>query len=446
VTALLSIFLASVFFIDYLAIKLEIVNRLFVLIPEFLSLLIALAVVGRLAVIRQWSQPARYVWLFVAFILACLVAAVAQAVDPGPLVAGIRGYFKFLPLLFLPAVYEFSDKDIKVLLGAFLIIAGLQVPLAFYQRFVQFSHMMHTGDPITGTAATSSSLTMVLCLAVALVMTLYVYRKIKVSVALVLFCFLAAPTTINETKATLLLLPIAVLGPFFLAHGIEGKWRKAIPVMGICVLGLVAFAAVYNILIEARWGGNTINEFLSTGHYELYLYRGVEVGDGSHVVGRIDSIILPTVVLSDDWMKLLFGLGIGNASPSSLPGLEGAYAEAYEGYGFGMTAVGNLIWETGLIGLALYVVFFIFSWRDSRHSTKNAVERGWISAWWAVCILILFIALVYKSILNFNELGFMLFLWSGVIASRVWHQKNRSTKSSAHHHESMPRLKLAGVG
>jgi hypothetical protein len=217
------------------------------------------------------------------------------------------------------------------------------------------------------------------------------------------------------------------------------------PVMVICAIGVVAFAAVYNFMIEARWGGNTIGEFISTGQYELYLYRGVEVGGDSRNVGRIDSMILPVVILSEDWMQLLFGLGIGNVSPSSLPGMEGAYAEVYKGYGFGMTAVGNLIWETGIIGFTLYLVFLIFSWSDARRSTKKTAEGDWIGAWWAACILIMFIALTYKSILGFNELGFMLFFWTGIIASRFWRQKNRSAESIAAHSGTKPRLKLAGV-
>jgi hypothetical protein len=344
----------------------------------------------------------------------------------------------------LPAVYEFSDKQLKVLLGTFLFLAALQVPLAFYQRFVQFAHKMHTGDPITGTVTTSSSLTIVLCLAIALVMTLYVHRKITLSVALLLFCYLAAPTTINETKATTLLLPIAVIGPFILTRGIDRKWRKALPVVAICALGLVAYVLVYNTLVQERWGGNTINEFFSTGHYQLYLYRGIEVGENSHVIGRIDSMILPVAVLSEDWMQLLFGLGIGNLSPSSLPGVEGAYYEMYTRYGYGRTAVGNLIWETGIIGFLLYLLLYIFVWRDARRYAGAKAKDKWYGTWWSTCILILFFALAYKSVVRFNELGYMLFFWSGFVASRVWRGQSLSEPPVGSRAIAAPQLTLAG--
>ena len=443
-TTLLSLLLISTFTLDYFAIKLGLIDRYFTLIPEIFSLLIALLIVGRSIVLRQWEQPARYVWFFVTFILVCMIGAVAEAVDPGPLITGLRNYFKFLPLFLLPAVYKFSEKQLNTVLGVFLLMAALQVPLAFFQRFVQFSHSMHTGDPITGTVTVSSSLTMVLCVAIALVMTLYVHRKIALAPALVLFCFLAAPTTINETKATALLLPIAVLGPFLVARDVQKKWRKAVPVLGICIFGLVVFASVYNTLIEARWGGTGITDFFSGSGVEAYLYRGSREGDLIQSIGRLDSMILPINFMSDQWMRLLFGLGIGNVSPSPLSGLEGAYFEKGRELGYGMTAIGNLIWETGLIGLVLYLLLFVLIWRDTRRCAVLDEESGWYCTWWSICVVIFVFGFAYKSVLQLNELGYMVYFWSGVVVSRYWRLRHPSNSTAAPQGRTAVRLQLAG--
>jgi len=257
-----------------------------------------------------------------------------------------------------------------------------------------------------------------------------------------MICYLAAPTAINETKASVLLLPIAILGPFVLARGVEGKWRKAAPVLGICVFSLVAFAAVYNIMIEARWEGMPVDEFFIFGQWQTSLYRGVEVS-GSYVyhIGRLDSIILPIVILSDNWLQLFFGLGVGNLSTSFLPGIEGEYFE-YRYYGFGMTTVGNLLWEMGVVGLALYLLLFVFIWRDSRRYAITDEDSRWYGAWWSICIVIFAFGLIYKSILNFNELGYMLFFWSGIIASRSW--RLRYPADSTAISQATPRLQIAG--
>ena len=249
--ALVVLLLFSIFSVEYFAVKLELISRYATLIVEVLSLLIALVVVYLSVSLRRWEQPPYYVWLIFAFILSAMIAVVAETVDPGPLISGIRGYFKFLPVFFLAAVYRFTDKELKFLLSVFLFIAALQVPLSFYQRFVQFAHLMHTGDPVTGTVASANSLTMVLCMAIAAVITLYVYRKLTLIITLILFGFLAAPTAINETKATLILLPIATIGPFLFASNVRDKWRKAVPVFGLGFLGLVAALGV--LLRNAVW-------------------------------------------------------------------------------------------------------------------------------------------------------------------------------------------------
>lgn len=445
-TLLLSLLVVSTFTLQYFAVKLGVISNYFTLIPEFLSLMVVLVIAGRSIVNRKWEQPRQYIWLLIAFFLACMIGAVAQAVDPGPLISGLRNYFKYFPLLLLPAVYNFSDKQLKFLLGIFLSMAALQVPLAYFQRFVQFADSMHTGDPITGTVTVSSSLTMVLCMAIALVITLYVHRKISLPMTLVLFCFFAAPTAINETKATMLLLPVATLGPFFLARGVEKKWRKSVPILGICAFGLAAFAFVYNTLIEARWGGTGIVDFFTGAGYEAYLYRGSEQGDLIYSIGRLDSMILPVKVLSEKWMEIMFGLGIGNVSPSPLSELAGAYVDMGKELGFGMTAIGNLIWETGLIGLVLYLFLFFSVWRDSRRYAKVDVdsESGWYTTWWSTCVAIFVLGFAYKSVLQLDELGYMVFFWSGVIASRYWRTRYSAEDTQALPARTSHKLELAG--
>ena len=385
---LVVLLILSIFSADYLATNLEVVSRYATLIVELLSLIIALLLVWRAVTLRRWEQPRQYLWLLLAFVLSAMIALVAEAVDPGPVISGVRTYFRFLPVFFIAAVYRITEKEMKLFLGIFLFIAALQVPIAFFQRFVQFAHRMHTGDPVTGTAASSNSLTMMLCMAIAVVITLYVYEKLTLPVTMILFGYLAAPTAINETKATLVLLPIATIAPFVFASGIKNKWRKAAPVFGLCVVSVIAFVAIYDMLIASRWGGTTLSEFLARGDWEWYLYRGVGTDRAPGLIGRLDSIILPIAILSENWMQLLFGLGIGNVSPAFLPGMEGDYHALYRDFGFGMTAAGDLLWETGLIGLGIYLFFFFFVWRDARRLARSSEPDSWIGAWWATSMII----------------------------------------------------------
>lgn len=443
-TTLVAMLIVSVFTIDYFALKLEVLSRFFTLVPDLIGLIIALAIIARLLVLHSWRQSLAYVWLFGAFIAICLIGLVAESVSPGVVVAGIRNYFKFMPLLFLPAVYHFTPDQKRLLVGTFLLMAFIQVPLAFYQRFVQFAHRMHTGDPVTGTVSTSSSLTLVLCVAIALVITLYLHRRISLLVTLVLFACLAAPTAINETKATIFLLPVATLMPFVLAFGVRDKWRRLIPVAALCAAGIVLFGITYNILSEHRWWEQrNIFEFFTSAEFSGYLYRGAEVDGGDQLVGRFDSIVLPVQVLSDNWMQLLFGVGIGNASPSFIDELTGAFADEAAQYGFNKTAIANLLWEVGILGLLFYLVLLFFIYRDARRWARSGHGDAWLGTWWSVAILILVPALLYKPILIFNETSAMLFFWSGTCAAEAW--RARKTAGNVDAAEgARPKIKLAG--
>ncbi|HSG96896.1 MAG TPA: hypothetical protein VLA11_02800, partial [Woeseiaceae bacterium] len=337
-----------------------------------------------------------------------------------------------------------SDKQLRVLLGTFLLMAALQVPLSYFQRFVQFSDAMHTGDPITGSVTVSSSLTMVMCMVIALIISLYVHRKIALSLTLVLFFFLAAPTAINETKGTVLLLPLATLGPFLLAQGVDKKWRMAAPVIGICVIALIAFATVYDMLIAARWGAVGLTEFFSGEKVGGYIYRGSEAGDEN--IARLDSMILPLEYMSGQWMRTMFGLGVGNVSPAPLPELQGAYFEIGKELGFGITAIGNLIWETGIIGMTMYLVLFLMIWRDTRRCAKldDNSSHGWSYTWWSICVVIFVLGFAYKSVLQLNELGYIVFFWSGLMATRYWYLRHPTADMAAKEEPTRRVLQLAG--
>lgn len=447
-TVLISMLLFAVFTLEYLAVKLGVINRFATLIPEVLLLGIAIVVVGSALAKRRWDQPLSYVVLFGVLLLIGMVGAVAEQVAPGPLVAGFRTYFKFVPLLFIAAAYRFSTKELYRIIGVFLFLVTIQVPIAFYQRFVQFSASMHTGDPVTGTVSTSSALTVVLCIAIAIIMTLYVNRKLSFPVTATLFLYFAAPTAINETKATLLLLPLATVGPFLFAKNVKDKWKLATPVFVLCGVGLMGFAVVYNMLSEARWwawSSRDISDFISTGHFQTYLYRGASSDYVPDVIGRVDSIILPVQVLAENWMQLLFGLGPGNVSAAFLPGMDGAYYEQYQRYGVGMTSIGYIIWELGLLGLLVYVGLFVVMWKNARALAKSKLELHWLGGWWSVCVILFFLGFFYKDLLRFDEMGFLIFFFGGVVSAL----KNYMAESAATVSRSRPavarkKLTLAG--
>src|SRR5690606_36736386 len=184
---------------------------------------------------------------------------------------------------------------------------------------------MHTCDPVKGMMTTSSALSMLMVYVIAFAVSLYLRRSIRLPTLLVTIAVFMVPTTLNETKGTLIMLPVAMLAPALFMPPGSRPLRRIVPIVAIGTVALVSYMSVYNYLIQHREYGQELGTFFSERHVDRYLYTGAAEGD-SKFVGRFDSVVIATDMLSRDPLTLAFGLGAGNVSESSLPGFEGQYA------------------------------------------------------------------------------------------------------------------------
>jgi hypothetical protein len=213
----------------------------------------------------------------------------------------------------------------------------------------------------------------------------------------------------------------------------------------------VSFVTVYSIYFGSRAGGKDLTSFVTEPDKGIifYLYSGdsaeitpetyLEAPDS--VVGalpsreteryrsrRLDAVILPFKVLANDPTKLMLGLGIGNASGSVSRIFAGQYAFLAEENVI-YASISSLVWEVGVLGLILYLVFFYFIYRDShylskysqQHSLVGALALGWIGV-----TVIIFITLPYKDIFKYESLCALYWYFSGYVASKAYALK-RST-------------------
>ena len=162
---------ASVFFLDYMAVKLGIIHTSIAWLPDILSM-IAVLVVVVLAGSRGGASSTKYVVLFLCLIAVILIGLASNSTTAGSLVVGIRNYLKFLPFFFLPAVFTFSEKQISSQLKLLLAFVLLQGPLALYQKFIQFG-VTSSGDYVSGTLQTGGQLPILLTAAMAILTAFY---------------------------------------------------------------------------------------------------------------------------------------------------------------------------------------------------------------------------------------------------------------------------------
>jgi hypothetical protein len=291
-------------------------------------------------------------------------------------------------------------------------LVAVQVPLAVFQRLVLYPKQY---DLVSGTVGVSSLLSILLVCTIALLVSLYVKKELSLKAMLMACAYLSIPTMLNETKSSLVFLPLAFLLPFFLSSGNEKKLGQLLAI-GATVAGVMAaFIFVYDYFIMDRWGYGIL-DFLSTeGRMEKYLYKGVQPDEDFDEIGKVDGYFLALSVLSEDPIKLLFGLGIGNVSNSFLGGLDGEYWSQYARFGIQTTTVSYLLWEIGVLGLLLHfwVLWQIF--KDAKYLSTTSGRWGALGLGWMVVTIFIFIALGYKRFLFANLMGYLFWFYSGVV-------------------------------
>jgi hypothetical protein len=416
--ALVIALLIQIMVVEYLIESRGLLHRYAILIPELLSgiamLVVLVRVMGGARIAFDW----RYGIFLAGLLFTIVFGYIVQDVPDGAMLAGARSYLKFLPFFLLPAVHRFTLRQLHVQLMLLFAIALAETPLALYQRFVEFGSALHTGDPVKGTLTSSSALSMFMVATIAGAVVFYLRGRLKLAALVVLAAWLFLPTTINETKATVLLLPVALLVPAIVMRHKARLLPKLVPILGVGLLAVAAFVFSYNILIQNREYGGPLGEFFTSDDLRYYLYTGAANTDQPYV-GRFDSIEIALEYTSQDPLKLAFGYGAGNVSESFLPQFAGRYSDYFLRLGVGQTQITTFLWEVGVAGLLAYLFLFYLVLRDSLTLARSSDPAAHFGQLWTVAVIIMTFGLVYKSVFSMNDFGYLFWYFSGVVASRA---------------------------
>ena len=408
----------SVFFLDFFHFDLGIVPRSATWLPEMLAIFTCLVVALRFACKEKPAIHPKYVTLILLYSTIILIGIILNNTPEGSIIIGIRVYFKHLPFFLLPAVYDFSEEQFKKQLQFILPLLILQCPLTVYQRLFQYG-WERTGDLITGTLMGSGILSITMLCSIAVIFALYLKKQIGLMFFLITACCLFLPTTLNETKVTLILLPLALVLPAFLFQGEGGSKIKSLLLMALFgILFISAFIPIYEHFLKPTTGYSILDFFQTKGEIGKYLYKGVEGKQGENI-RRGDAIVIAYKDLSKDSLSLAFGLGMGNVTDSYFSSLHGKHTEKLQ-YAAEMLTVTHLFWELGLLGVIVYVTFFFFLFRDALLLRKSDdIFGSFALGWCAVIVMIGLCCMGYTNIMHPNVINLMFWYFSGLVAAKT---------------------------
>ncbi|MDB6161638.1 MAG: uncharacterized protein JWO04_5344 [Gammaproteobacteria bacterium] len=391
------------------------------LIPEVFSLIAVIVILMRGVRYGFAFVAPKYWFVFGLLSVIILCGILTNDVGSGPTLAGMRSYLRAIPLFLLPAVYPFTDKQLQQQIKLILAIALIQIPITVYQRYVIYSAQRFSGDDVRGTLVDSGVLSIFLICCTLLAVGFMMKNRVNKWHFVILFFALLFPTMIDETKATVLLLPAGLLTT--IAAGSPAGKRLKVLAAGAGLL--VAFAAilipVYDAMeVYSPYKGNKHIEDFFTNQQEMDKYmNSTHVGVGTTApVRRGDALKVPMQYLSRDPVHLAFGLGLGNASTSNLgQAFSGNYAGLFKS--FVILSVTVFILEVGLLGTALVFLLYWLVFRDAiAVARSDSGLVGSMAVGWIGVVVVITLATFYSAIHLFASLSYMFWYFSGIIAAR----------------------------
>jgi len=362
-------------------------------------------------------------WIAFGSLVVIMLCGIANTfAGTGPMLSGIRFFLRAVPLFFLPAVLPQTTVQLTRQLQLLLVLCLAQLPIAVFQRYVMFQREHSSGDAIRGTLLDSGFLSMTLICAVAVITGLLLKGRIGKWTYAVLFLLLLLPTTINETKGTVVFLPICLLATLIAGSAPAKRIRYSL--MGLAALAIFGaiFVPVYNameVYNPYKKERDITNYFTERKNLDRYLSSNVNgVGANEQGVRRGDAIMIPLQYLAKDPVILGFGLGLGCVSSGNNgKNFEGPYFLIFQS--FLILSFTFFLLEVGVFGLIIIGALFWMVFRDTlvvaHHddSLIAAVAAGWIGV-----VVLVALAVTYNAVHESTAITYLYAYFSGLVCAR----------------------------
>jgi hypothetical protein len=392
--------------------------------PEIMSVVVIVCVLVAGTRNRFRLVAPKYWLAFAAMTIVILCGIINSGTGSGPIISGMRFYLRAVPMFFVAAIFPMTDEQLKQQLKWLLALALLQLPVSGYQRWVIYAAGRFSGDDVRGTVMDSGILSMFLICAVLVLTGMLLKKRIGKVLYAVLFLLLLIPTTINETKVTVVFLPFGLMVTLIL--GAERGYRLRYAAMTLVVL--TAFGAIFVPVYDMMEAHNPykveiVDFFTNEKDLDRYLAanggkeHGTGIG-GTKPAHRGDAILVPLAYLARDPVTMAFGIGMGNASPSNLgKNFEGAYYRLFRS--LLVTSFSYFVLEFGVLGLALIGVLFWLIFSDTLVVARNDPGlTGALATGWYGVIAIFMAATIYTTFYQFASITYLYWYFAGVISAR----------------------------
>ncbi|WGG49142.1 hypothetical protein [Rugamonas sp. DEMB1] len=373
---------------------------------SLLSILLLLPSIMNVLWTRQRRLPS-FMQVALLFLVFCVCSTAFRGGGLQEFLAGFKRYFQTFGLMLALTAIVFRPSAIDNWRKFLVLVGLLQFPFALYELLILvpkrggLASGSDATDVVAGTFGAnigggSPNAVMVIYLFITMAFLAARWRagllRPAVFYALTFVCLL--PLGMGETKVAVVMLPLvglSLLRPDLL----KAPLRYAPAILG---LGLLTCLLGY-LYVVVMMHSNLSEVIDKTLRYNV----GNQGYSQGQILNRLTSFTFWfTQQRWDDPVGFLIGNGLGS-SYSSLTSVSGHLGVKYMHYGINLTAASTLLWDTGLVGLALFVSVFVLAWLSAgrlyRHSEDAAVKADALAIQAAITLFML--SIVYAdSIVN----------------------------------------------
>lgn len=367
---------------------------------------------------RCVAQPGGEAVVLLCFVcVACVVAgALAAGMSGAAALVGLKNYFQMWGVLAALALLGYQAAQASQFIRLLAMLALVQMPFVLHQFLVLVpqrstqaaaERFVVAVDVVAGTfggsmagGGRSSDLAILAAIAIVYFFARWKAGQSSLVRAALLSALAFCPMLFNEAKLSLVLIPLGLLLLF--PQAVLRRPLTMLMGVGACVGALVGVLALYAALPGADGQrSGSIGRFVEGA----MAYNIGQKGYGSAVLNRstVYGFWWREHARRDDWKGAVFGHGPGASSSASATVSDTLSTTRYSGYAIGLTGVSTLLWDTGLLGTAAFVLLLLAAARQAWRLARDSRLAAWRAELQTAQIGLVFLCV---SLLHSNYIAF----------------------------------------
>jgi hypothetical protein len=373
--------------------------------------------------------------MLVLFLVLICATALVNLQSLSQFIYGFKGYAQVVGFFFAVTLLPIAGKQINSLVKLIVVIAVIQLPFVLHQWLVLVPQRVSLGsgvvaeDVIAGTMGASATgggsnaiLSILLITAISIIAAGYKRGQLRPWKCAVIVVICMIPMTLNANRIASLYLVVVFLiifGPVMFRR--VSRFLAG----GVLAAALIAASIWVSLHLSSR-----SEEFVNWQDLVVSTFErntDAEIGYGAYELNRLTSITFwwSEQLKHPNVKSFLFGNGPGaarEAADSSL-GVATLAGTRYGGMGIGLTGISSLLWELGVVGLAVVFALHLNAIRSAHWVASNLRDnpfRQFVAEGLRASVVVFALSLFHRNSFLFHiTYQTLVYLVFGIVS--VWH-------------------------